>query len=212
MDVIDEQPSVQPGAPAPSPTRRPHRPASLPLVIAIAVIAVAALGLAIAAVVLAISNSSRVDPPAGSGWSEEVEEVEGYEGSGEADADGFVPWDDDWVEAVEDPPIILSWQETAAAIAGDWTGGERSQHLCPAGGRPFAVWGTDLYTHDSSICTAAVHAGLIDLETGGAVWIELLPGRASYVGSDRNGVQTEDWGEWPHSFQVVEAAPLDSAE
>lgn len=127
--------------------------------------------------------------------------------------DGFESWGEVGVDEYDDPTgIVDSWQQTAAEISADWTGGEHRQYLCPAGGRPFPVWGTDLYTHDSSICTAAVHAGFIDLEVGGAVQIELLPGRSSYVGSLRNGVRTDDWGEWPQSFQVVAAAPLESAE
>ena len=31
---------------------------------------------------------------------------------------------------------------------------------CPAGGDPHSIWGTETYTDDSSICTAAVQVGL----------------------------------------------------
>jgi hypothetical protein len=64
------------------------------------------------------------------------------------------------------------------------------------------VWGTDIYTLDSSICTAAVHAGKIKLESGGPVTIEMRPGEKSYKGSERNGITTRDYAEYGASFVV----------
>src|SRR5215471_9840926 len=57
---------------------------------------------------------------------------------------------------------------------------------CPPGGTFHSVWGSDIYTADSSICTAAVHAGLITYEKGGTVTIELRKGRDFYGASERN--------------------------
>jgi hypothetical protein len=62
-----------------------------------------------------------------------------------------------------------------------------------------AVWGTDVYTDDSSICRAAFHAGRIPQE-GGTVSIARGAGRQLYVGSTRNGVQTNDFGSYPVSI------------
>jgi hypothetical protein len=53
---------------------------------------------------------------------------------------------------------------------------------------------------------AAVHVGLISIAGGGAVTIELTPGRDAYVGSTRNGVESYDWGSWPTSFIFVGGA------
>ncbi len=53
-----------------------------------------------------------------------------------------------------------------------------------------AVYGTDVYPSNNSICVAAVHAGLIDRD-GGVVTVQLNPGADAYVGSDRNGIVTE---------------------
>lgn len=64
----------------------------------------------------------------------------------------------------------------------------------------WTVWGTDVYTDDSSVCTAAVHAGVIALQDGGTVYYYELPGRDSYTGSSRNGIDTLDWGVWGGSF------------
>lgn len=73
---------------------------------------------------------------------------------------------------------------------------------CPRDGAAGSVWGTDVYTDDSSVCTAAVHAGRIGLAAGGAVTIQVRPGGASYTGSARNGVTSRDYGAWGGSFVV----------
>lgn len=64
------------------------------------------------------------------------------------------------------------------------------------------VWGTDVYTADSSICTAAVHAGAITTN-GGAFTMEITAGLSSYTGSERNGVSTANWGNYPTSFRFI---------
>jgi hypothetical protein len=63
-----------------------------------------------------------------------------------------------------------------------------------------SVWGTDVYSYDSSICKAGVHAGKITYATGGAVRIEMRPDAASFTGSLRNGVTTESWAFASKSF------------
>jgi hypothetical protein len=63
-----------------------------------------------------------------------------------------------------------------------------------------AVWGTDLYTDDSSICRAAIHAGLLGVDRGGAVVLTIQPGASRYEGSVRNGVTTRSYGAWGRSF------------
>jgi hypothetical protein len=62
------------------------------------------------------------------------------------------------------------------------------------------VWGTDVYTDDSSVCTAAVHAGLITLAGGGTVTAEIRPGQSSYKGSTRNGITSSPYASWLGSF------------
>ncbi len=66
-----------------------------------------------------------------------------------------------------------------------------------------SVWGTDVYTDDSSLATAAVHAGLLRPGEEGVVTVAILPGQQSYAGSDRNGVAASSWGEWPGSYSFV---------
>lgn len=74
---------------------------------------------------------------------------------------------------------------------------------CEAGGYNTRLWGTDVYTDDSSVCMAGVHAGAISREQGGQVLIEIRSGQASYVGSTRNGVTSTAYGSWGGSFVVL---------
>jgi hypothetical protein len=74
---------------------------------------------------------------------------------------------------------------------------------CPPNGSASSVWGTDIYTDDSSICTAAVHAGVITLANGGTFEMTILAGQSGYPGSTRNGVTTSQWGSWDRSFAVA---------
>jgi hypothetical protein len=94
-----------------------------------------------------------------------------------------------------------TWSTTATAYRGRI--GERINVACPPGGDAGSVWGTDTYTDDSSVCTAAVHAGLITLATGGTVTFEMRPGLDSYPASTRNGIESSSWGTWSSSFVFV---------
>lgn len=79
--------------------------------------------------------------------------------------------------------------------------GERALVTCPAGcSGANVVWGSDPYTDDSSICSAAIHAGLLVPADGGPFVLTILPGRSSYEGSARNGVTTRSYGSWGRSF------------
>jgi hypothetical protein len=82
--------------------------------------------------------------------------------------------------------------------------GQPVDYECPAGGPVDQVWGTDVYTDDSSVCTAAVHAGVITQEEGGSVTIEIRPGEESYEGSERNGIETSEYPAWGGSFVIVD--------
>ncbi len=52
------------------------------------------------------------------------------------------------------------------------------------------VWGTDLYAEKSTIGVAAVHKGLITFAEGGTVTVRREAKSNSFVGSDRNGVES----------------------
>jgi hypothetical protein len=69
------------------------------------------------------------------------------------------------------------------------------------------LFGTEIYTTDSSLATAAVHAGVLQFGQTDDVLVTILPTKNSYRGSDRNGVSSRDWDEWPASFRVDKVPP-----
>jgi len=95
-------------------------------------------------------------------------------------------------------PIL--WSTAASMLT--YENGKPYKFKCPAGGKESTIWGTDVYTADSSVCTAAVHVGVIKFESGGTVTIELRPGRSSYQGTLHNSVKSSDYGAYAHSFVV----------
>ena len=109
------------------------------------------------------------------------------------------PDTDPVVRAAEDQTPVM-WNTSAGMVS--FEVGKTLKFKCPAGGKESAVWGTDVYTLDSSICNAAVHAGKLTSESGGPVTIELRPGESSYKGSTRNGITTNDYAAYGSSFVV----------
>ncbi len=89
------------------------------------------------------------------------------------------------------------WAENATRFRGQI--GEAHTIECPPG-TPHTVWGTEVYTDDSSVCSAAVHAGRITVESGGRVTFFTQPGRETYFGSARRGITSNDYGTYPGSF------------
>jgi hypothetical protein len=100
-------------------------------------------------------------------------------------------------------PAGNEWSARASQYR-TWVGAQYT-FTCPANGTPGPVWGSDVYTDDSSICTAAVHAGLITVAKGGKVTIQMLDGQGSYRGSTRNKIKSSKYGAWGGSFLVVDA-------
>lgn len=89
---------------------------------------------------------------------------------------------------------------TATSLRG--RNGEHFTFCCPKDiGGP--IYGTDIYTDDSSICAAAVHAGSLSYGSAGMVTIEIRPGQSQYVGSNRQGNVSQSWSAFPGSFVVV---------
>ncbi len=100
----------------------------------------------------------------------------------------------------EPVPLELEWNTTAQEIEGD-TGTFISVN-CPENGTLGTVWGTNIYTDDSSICTAALHSGLIAFDEGGQVYLSIVDGQESYTGSSDNDVDSLDYGSWSRSFTL----------
>lgn len=95
-------------------------------------------------------------------------------------------------------PIL--WDTTASGFKG--IPGKTYTFQCPADGTERSIWGNDIYTDYSSICTAAVHVGAITLKEGGVVTIEYRPGRSIYGSTVRNEIKSNTVGEHTRSFVI----------
>ena len=69
------------------------------------------------------------------------------------------------------------------------------------------VWGDSVYTLDSDVGSAAVHAGLLRVGETKAIKVWIVPAPGSFAEADRNGVQSRKWGAFHTAFiiQVVES-------
>lgn len=114
-------------------------------------------------------------------------------------------------EAAEQTPAATATPDTSVAdtwwaIATRYRGldGQQFDYDCPAGGAADTIWGTDTYTDDSSVCTAGVHVGVITLDEGGTVTIEIRPGEDEYEATERNGIASQPYPAWAGSFVVID--------
>lgn len=105
--------------------------------------------------------------------------------------------------APDEEATDVDWAKNASEYRGE--DGTRVAYLCPPDGELGSVWGSGPYTDDSSVCSAAVHAGLINPVEGGRVVIEIAPGAESYAGSEANDVSSQDYGSWEGSFTFPRA-------
>jgi hypothetical protein len=65
-----------------------------------------------------------------------------------------------------------------------------------------SVWGTDVYTTDTTLATAAVHAGLLTVGQTGTIRVTIVPSPPAFTGSTRNGVTSTDYGQYPAAFRM----------
>lgn len=65
------------------------------------------------------------------------------------------------------------------------------------------VWGTNPYSDDSSLHSAALHSGLVKQGQTTDVVAIIRPGQASYAGSESYGITSHDHGDYPGSFELV---------
>jgi len=104
-------------------------------------------------------------------------------------------------QVVEGQVIEAGCTFSASQIKG--VPGSMHRVACPANCRETGTtWGTDVYTADSPICRAAIHAGLVS-DRGGEVAVILEPGRPAYRGTTRNGVESSDYGSYRASYRFA---------
>jgi hypothetical protein len=65
-----------------------------------------------------------------------------------------------------------------------------------------SLWGTDIYTGDSSLAAAAVHAGLVKADETAIVRVTVVAPPQGYQGSVRNGVTSHDFGRYGTAYRL----------
>jgi len=66
-----------------------------------------------------------------------------------------------------------------------------------------SVWGSGVYTDDSTLAMVCVHAGLLRIGETGLIEVTLLPGLEEYEGSAQNGITSQSYGSWQWSYSVT---------
>ena len=66
-----------------------------------------------------------------------------------------------------------------------------------------SVWGTDVYTGDSALAAAAVHAGLVKTGETAVVRVIVEQPRSKYQGSVRNGVTSQEYGQYGTAYRLA---------
>jgi hypothetical protein len=94
--------------------------------------------------------------------------------------------------ASDAPPNMLGLAEDVGAtyyfrVTGDATG---------------ALWGTDVYTGDSALAIAAVHAGLVKPGQTAVLKVTVVSPLAQYQGSVRHGVTSHDFGRYGTAYRL----------
>jgi hypothetical protein len=64
-------------------------------------------------------------------------------------------------------------------------------------GQGMSVWGTDIYTLDSNLGAAAVHAGMVQPGQAAVVRVRVIASPQQYAGSARNGVNSAPYAAYP---------------
>ena len=88
-------------------------------------------------------------------------------------------------------PIEISYLTTAADLGLE--PGEKMRVRIPSDSLAQDVFGSDPYTFDSSIASAAAHKGLLSLNAGGVVNVKMLQKRQAFIGEDRNDIYSYDY-------------------
>src|SRR5687768_5549583 len=72
-----------------------------------------------------------------------------------------------------------------------------------AGASEGPLWGTDVYTGDSSLAVAAVHAGLVRPGESAVIRVATVAPPPQFSGSVRHGVTSHDFGRYGSAYSLA---------
>jgi hypothetical protein len=66
-----------------------------------------------------------------------------------------------------------------------------------------SLWGTEMYTLDSTLAAAAVHMGVLKIGQTGNVKVMILGPSVGFVGSARNGLTSANYANYPGAYRIL---------
>lgn len=98
----------------------------------------------------------------------------------------------DAVKVLPDPGTLLDYQhEINQSFLFEVTGADQGN-----------LWGTGVYTADSELAVAAVHAGILQIGEKGLVRVQMLSMQGMTIsGSVKNNVRSSAWGPYPVGYR-----------
>jgi hypothetical protein len=91
---------------------------------------------------------------------------------------------------------------------GTLTGYQQPQHVGKTltfrvtGAASGNLWGTEVYTLDSTLAAASVHAGILRVGQTGNVRLTILGPTVGFVGSTRNGLTSANYANYPGAYRI----------
>jgi hypothetical protein len=104
--------------------------------------------------------------------------------------------------AVTSDPVVTNVLPDPGSLSNLQNQVGQSFHFKVTGAAGGSLWGTDVYTTDSTLATVAVHAGVLQVGQTGIVQVTILAPPPNFQGSNRNGVASGDWGAYPGAYKV----------
>lgn len=97
-------------------------------------------------------------------------------------------------QALPDPGSLTAYQQPAHI------GKTYSFRVTGAGGG--SLWGTEMYTLDSTLAAAAVHMGVLKVGQVGNVKVTILGPSVGFVGSTQNGLTSSNYANYPGAYRI----------
>jgi len=90
--------------------------------------------------------------------------------------------------------------------------GDQQRVKCPSGCQKDLIYGTIVYSFDSSICVSGIHSGIMKIGQPKMILVSALPGMSFYQGTNQYGVQSTSIDKCDYSFNIQEAPDVISVE
>lgn len=103
------------------------------------------------------------------------------------------PPDEPTVDALADPGNLTAYRADVGAVLS----------FTVTGSTDGIVWGTGIYTDDSDLSTAAVHAGILAAGETGVVTVTMTGPQSGFTPSEANGVASSSFGSWGGSYTFI---------